>query len=435
MKNLIYCFSFLISFLFLPNLSAQVNLDIEGDGTVEGNLAVGIAPTTFKLRVHDQSDFTVDVSDPDVLRFGNLFSSSDNLRLLSLGSAEISIDDNNNTPGKFFRVLAKGNTELMRVTDDGNVGIGTDNPTGQLHLFGNGFLKLEQSGLSNGEYGEVNASGVGTLRLYQHDSNSYGGIDILPGGNVGIGTASPDEKLHIIGGSDVNGTSGGFLQLGFTTGFNIGIDNNEIQARNNGTPANLGINFEGGDITLSGNAVYVRSSNDFVGIGTSNPTSRLHVNGEATIQDKLVVIGSDFAERFIVNTDLARKDATALQGLLLIIDESSEGQLKPCTQAYDKKVAGIVSGAGGVSTGLVMGEPNTLADGDIPVAMSGRVYCYADASYGAIEVGDLLTTSPTEGHAMKAKKFKKSQGAVIGKAMTALNKGEKGLILVLINAQ
>jgi len=37
-----------------------------------------------------------------------------------------------------------------------------------------------------------------------------------------------------------------------------------------------------------------------------------------------------------------------------------------------------------------------------PVALFGKVYCKVDANLGAIEVGDLLTTSPTRGHAMKA---------------------------------
>ena len=37
-----------------------------------------------------------------------------------------------------------------------------------------------------------------------------------------------------------------------------------------------------------------------------------------------------------------------------------------------------------------------------PVALLGRVFCKAEASFGAIAAGDLLTTSSTRGHAMKA---------------------------------
>ncbi|MEL6943226.1 MAG: hypothetical protein AAFO82_11210 [Bacteroidota bacterium] len=164
-----------------------------------------------------------------------------------------------------------------------------------------------------------------------------------------------------------------------------------------------------------------------IGVGTSSPSSKLHVNG------KLTVTGSDFAERFNVNGfDNLEKEEK--KGMLLVIDENNEGDLKFCETAYDRKVAGIVSGAGGVNTGLLMGEPNTLADGNIPVAISGRVYCQVDTRYGAVEIGDFLTTSPTIGHAMKVTEFEQAQGAIIGKAMTSLKEG-KGLVLVLISMQ
>jgi len=75
-----------------------------------------------------------------------------------------------------------------------------------------------------------------------------------------------------------------------------------------------------------------------------------------------------------------------------------------------------------------------VAAGSFPVALSGRVFCWADASYGAIQAGDLLTTSDTPGHLMKAADRDKAQGAVIGKAMSVLEEG-KGLVLVLVMPQ
>lgn len=101
---------------------------------------------------------------------------------------------------------------------------------------------------------------------------------------------------------------------------------------------------------------------------------------------------------------------------------------------FDKKVAGIISGAGGVNPGMVMGQENSEADGANPVALTGRVYCCADASNGAISPGDLLTTSHTPGHAMKVSDYQKAQGAIIGKAMTGLEQGQ-GLVLVLVTLQ
>jgi hypothetical protein len=70
----------------------------------------------------------------------------------------------------------------------------------------------------------------------------------------------------------------------------------------------------------------------------------------------------------------------------------------------------------------------------MPIALMGKVYCKVDASYGAIEVGDLLTTSPTPGHAMKADDPMKAFGSVIGKALRPLAIGE-GLIPILIALQ
>lgn len=103
-------------------------------------------------------------------------------------------------------------------------------------------------------------------------------------------------------------------------------------------------------------------------------------------------------------------------------------------RAYDRAVAGVVSGAGGVKPGLVMGQRNSKADGKHPVAMTGRVYCLVDASTGAIEPGDLITTSTTPGHGMRVTDHARAQGAIIGKAMTGLASG-RGLVLVLISLQ
>ena len=70
----------------------------------------------------------------------------------------------------------------------------------------------------------------------------------------------------------------------------------------------------------------------------------------------------------------------------------------------------------------------------MPIALMGKVNCKVDAQYAAIEVGDLLTTSPTPGHAMKATDPAKAFGTVIGKALKPLKEGT-GLIPILISLQ
>ncbi|MFM9958971.1 MAG: hypothetical protein ACKVZJ_12940 [Phycisphaerales bacterium] len=173
-----------------------------------------------------------------------------------------------------------------------------------------------------------------------------------------------------------------------------------------------------------------------IGIGTSTPTAPLQVNGRIKTNVLEILGGADIAEPFDVS-DCASADEHAVKpGMLVSIDPSKPGALRLATAAYDRTVAGVISGAGGVNTGMVLRQEGTdMADGAHPVAMTGRVWAYADAdAAGAIQPGDMLTTSDVPGHAMKAADASRSNGAVIGKAMTGLEKG-RGLVMVLVNLQ
>ncbi len=150
------------------------------------------------------------------------------------------------------------------------------------------------------------------------------------------------------------------------------------------------------------------------------------------ITDELEIRGgSDLAEYFDVSKVGNNKP---LAGMVVSIDPNNEGKLMIADQSYDSKVAGIISGANGVNVGMHMGQKGTIADGQYPIALTGRVYVYADASKGPINIGDILTSSSTPGYAMKATDKEKRSGASIGKAMTSLESG-KGYVLVLVNLQ
>jgi hypothetical protein len=151
--------------------------------------------------------------------------------------------------------------------------------------------------------------------------------------------------------------------------------------------------------------------------------------GRITTQVLEITGGSDFSENFDI-----RGKSEAQPGMLVKIDTANPGELAVSDGAYDRAVAGVVSGAGGVRPGLLMGQRASIADGRHPVALTGRVYCLVDAGRGAIEPGDLITTSDTPGHGMKASDPARTHGAVIGKAMTGLASG-RGLILVLVSLQ
>jgi len=140
--------------------------------------------------------------------------------------------------------------------------------------------------------------------------------------------------------------------------------------------------------------------------------------------------GADLSEQF----DIGDSSVLTKPGMVVSIDPENPGQLTLSGKAYDRKVAGVISGAGGVNTGMVMGQRGTVADGDLPVALVGRVYVWADASSGPIEPGDLLTTAGRPGYAMKVTDYDQATGAILGKAMTGLAEGQ-GLVLTLITLQ
>jgi hypothetical protein len=139
--------------------------------------------------------------------------------------------------------------------------------------------------------------------------------------------------------------------------------------------------------------------------------------------------GADLAEPF----PMSAADKQIPQGSVVVIDDENPGQLKMSAQPYDTRVAGVVSGANGVNPGIQM-QQQALLGGGKNVALSGRVYVQADASYGSIKPGDLLTTSATRGYAMKVTDHARAQGAILGKAMTGLNQGS-GFVLVLVTLQ
>lgn len=168
--------------------------------------------------------------------------------------------------------------------------------------------------------------------------------------------------------------------------------------------------------------------------GTTTVTidSDVSGNGRVTTQELQITGGSDLSENF----DIHSAAGEPLPGMVVSIDPSRPGKLTVSSTAYDRTVAGVISGAGGIRTGLVMGQEGSIADGDHPVALSGRVWCLVDASFGAVKAGDLLTTSPTPGHAMVVRNHSKAQGAILGKAMTSLDRSKgKGLVLVLVSLQ
>jgi Collagen triple helix repeat (20 copies) len=248
-------------------------------------------------------------------------------------------------------------------------------------------------------------------------------------GSVGIGTASPGKRLQIGDGS-VQGSEG-MIRLvshssigsaGRTWDFGVPETDEDtvngysfvIQDQGVGNPPEFMVQWGTGN----------------VGIGTMTPQARLDVNGTARAHVVEITGGSDVAEPYVI---AAAGETQPAPGMVVSIDAARVGQLRVALSAYDKTVAGIISGANGIQPGITLRQAGTVADGQLPVASIGRVWCWCDADQGGpITAGDLLTTSDTPGHAMRAADASSASGATIGKAMSSLEHG-RGLVLVLVS--
>ena len=299
-------------------------------------------------------------------------------------------------------------TAIKHFTGDVSMGT-TTAPQGTLDVrggnmyfdTGGGNLFIRYAPTNDGWNFATSGSGANLwLREDPNDASPIARMVWTAGGNVGVGTTSPDVTLHVATGTDTEPGSGGYIVTGLITGANISIDNNEIMARNNGAVSTLYLNNDGGTV--------------YVG-GTTN-TDILTIRG-----------GADVAERFDVTDEVK-------PGMVVAIDPDQPGKMCLAKGAYNPRVAGIISGANELAAGMVLGEFAGCENAQ-PVALTGRVWTYCDASEKAIEPGDLLTTSDRAGYAMSAVNRERSHGAVIGKAMSRLAKGESGLVLVLVNLQ
>lgn len=327
-----------------------------------------------------------------------------------------------------FRAGTDVTTNLIVHSGTGNVGIGIGNtvPGARLHVEGT-------SSASSTPIAVIESSGSQTPLAFRNSSGELGRIRVNSSGEMVLATTGGTAKnIHFRAGDDSN--TDVFIEA--ATG-NMGIGDTSPSAR---------LSISAGGIRA------INASNDSTTTATIGGTNAnglgghfrntaggtaLQVDGWTRTDVLQITGGSDLSEQFEINetTDGDPRLGRSIQsGMVVSIDPANPGKLTLSSQAYDRRVAGIISGAGGITTGMLMGQHGSIADGKQPVALTGRVYCWVDAKYGVIKPGDLLTTSPVPGYAMKVTNHTKAQGATIGKAMTELKSG-KGLVLVLVSLQ
>jgi hypothetical protein len=260
--------------------------------------------------------------------------------------------------------------------------------------------------------------------------------------NVGIGIGSPSEALHVS--SNIRSNGDVLASFGNTTTpsfrFGSGSETSGLSSPVGNSVSVLTSGAERmrvdstGDVSIGSSSGSGRFSVKTTTGGTimsaynssASPVFEVRNSGRVVTTAVEITGGGDIVEGF--------KSALPCEaGTVVCIDPANAGQVKASNGAYDSKVAGVVSGAGGVNHGLRLGQDGVL-DGQTLVAMTGRVYVKCSTENGVISPGDLLTTASLDGHAMRASDASRSFGAVIGKAMTGLESGN-GLVLVLVSLQ
>jgi hypothetical protein len=279
----------------------------------------------------------------------------------------------------------------------------TDTGTG---VFGNspggGFGVRGESVNGTGVQGQSFGNGMGMSGISDQGHGVHGQNGKGSGLRPDVGTGVLGESDNGFGVYASSGTNVGVFGESQTTNGVLGVTHSDSVA------AVSGVNKSGG-----------------IGIFGEGKIAGFFA-GDVNVTGDISLVHADCAEDF----DISGAEKVE-PGTVMVIDQ--EGALQVSQQAYDKKVAGVISGAGDYKPAITL-DKQQVQGNRMPIALLGKVYCKVDAQYSPIEVGDLLTTSPTPGHAMKTDDPLKAFGAVIGKALRPLKTGQ-GLIPILIALQ
>jgi hypothetical protein len=353
-----------------------------------------------------------------------------------------------------FVLHASAQTATNTFPNNGNVGIGTTSPASPLHI--------ESNQSYNGEVGQLRLSPTTNpgKRLYMgfddaadfgyvqtvHSGVAYKNLILQPSaGYVGIGTTSPNYRLHVAGdlGIGVQSATNGSLVFFNATNSSYGV----IQQTSSALNFYQTYSTTGGYVPMTfatGGSERIRIATDGkVGIGTSGPSEKLEVSGNLKVSANGSLPGNITAAGTIEADNIKAKYQDVAEwvpsseqlsaGTVVVLDSTKSNQVTSSSVSYDTRVAGVIS----EQPGIALGEKS---DGKVLVATTGRVRVKVDATKSPIHIGDLLVTSDVPGVAMKSEAVNLGgvqfhrPGTLIGKALEPLEKG-KGEVLVLLSLQ
>lgn len=218
----------------------------------------------------------------------------------------------------------------------GNVGIGETTPDTRLHINSpeDPYIRIDRAGSTRVHLGDTGSGNDGMLQLYNASGvettriRTSGGDSWIGGGNVGIGTASPGTKLEVAGQVKiVDGTQGaGKVLTSDATGLATWADPSGGTV--SGTGALNKLAYWTDTSTLSNDvSLHWNSTSNNLGIGTSNPSTALHVDGGsdsagATANSGYVIVGPSAGTHISIDNNevMAKSSGTAASTLHLNLD-------------------------------------------------------------------------------------------------------------------
>ncbi|MDB4663415.1 tail fiber domain-containing protein [Verrucomicrobia bacterium] len=343
---------------------------------VDGKVGIGIASPSFLLHLQHATTPTIRVDN----------TVNDSRLDLRAEDSAVLIRSTSNFPMRFD----VNQTERMRIDTSGNVGIGITNPSQKLHVVGKALITDDVQLTGSNPRIDFNTNGSSSLRFYD-TTNAAERMRINTSGNVGINAASPTSKLQIVGSASgdsvlkVDGTNGtlfevvddlsdSLMSVNDAAGlpvFEVFADNHIVAGR-----------YNQNDFYLD--------TNGYVGIGTTNPSSRLHLVSN-------VAVGNIFEIDNQAGNQVLRVSQASTLTALSMSDQN--GALK-CGLTASSTLGGGISlsdTSGGTyltsfaSVGTVFNESGSAVDFRIEGDTDANLF-FVDGSTDRIGIG---TSSPT----------------------------------------
>ena len=304
-------------------------------------------------------------------------------------------------------------TVLTRLSSQGYVGIGTENPEQKLEIEGmtDQFLRIHTTNAGSTTAGiELIRSSEflgtdwrilnegGTLRFYDGVDNFMTpgdlNLTLTNAGNMGLGTNSPQARLQIIGSEVISDTGEGYLQLGSPTGVHLRFDNNEILGRNGDNPSLLYLQFWSGNLSLCDDNA------GRVGIGTSGPQAKLHVTDGTDVTlagGGELVLGSTSGANLALDGNEIQARNNGLGSALFV--QTSAGDVLMVPNETGQVGIGVTSSATMPTDDYLLAVDGKIISEEVRVEISGSWPDYVfDEDYHLTPLKELEESIMAQGH-------------------------------------